>query len=137
MTLCKELHADPVIRALLWCLVSDEQLNEESLLESGMGQAEARALLQDEEGLLKRMLMRASISERFSVDKLAALLRSRLAEHVEQAESSAQLAVLLRCMKGLPQWLFPEWNVEPTDADLEGLLKLAGFKSRLSVGRAS
>ena len=68
------------------------------------------------------MRIRVSVAKRLTVRELAALLRSRLAEHIEGTKKAAELASLLRCLRGLPVWLFPEWEKEETRQRLEGLI---------------
>ena len=96
MTLSQKLHDDPVVRALLWCLISDDDLSEQSLVESGLSAVEAAALIRDEERLLKRMCVRATVAERVDVKTLAMVLRNRLLEHLEMAEKAAELSSIIR-----------------------------------------
>ena len=56
------------------------------------------------------MKRRHALSQRLGVAELASLLRNRLSEHIEAAKQASELATLLRSLKGLPLWLFPEWE---------------------------
>ncbi len=121
MSFCKQLHDDPVIRALLWCLISDDELNEQTLRDSGLSQRDAGILIRDEDGLLRRMCVRATVAERFSVKTLAMVLRARLLEHLEQTQKASELSSILRSLKALPDWMFPEWKKAAEAEDLQGL----------------
>ena len=123
MTLNEKLHDDPVVRALLWCLLAEDDLSEQSLRDSGLDADDAAALMQDEEGLLKRMCVRATIAHRFSLKTLKLVLRNRLSEHLEMAQKAAELSSILRSLKSLPDWLFPEWRAAAENGDIEALKK--------------
>ena len=122
MTLSQKLHDDPVVRALLWCLISDGDLGEQSLRDSGLSAEDAAALIRDEDGLLRRMCVRATVAERFSLKTLKLVLRNRLSEHLEMAQKAAELSSILRSLKSLPDWLFPEWKAAAEADDVDGLL---------------
>lgn len=134
MELNEQLYSDPVVRAMLWCLISDDDLSAETLEDNGLSAAEAASILRDEAGRLRQLRLRLGIAARFNVAKLAALLRSRLAEHIEALQKSTELSGMLRSMKSLPVWLFPEWQLaaEKQDASLGTLLQL----STLTEGQA-
>ncbi|MCB1217886.1 hypothetical protein KDL44_10860 [bacterium] len=121
MTLSQKLHDDPVVRALLWCLISDDDLSEQSLVESGLSAVEAAALIRDEERLLKRMCVRATVAERVDVKTLAMVLRNRLLEHLEMAEKAAELSSIIRSLRSLPDWLFPEWRRAAESGELDAV----------------
>jgi hypothetical protein len=125
MSICEQLFDSPVVRALLWCLIADDDLSEEALLQSGFSEDETIALLSDEEGLVRGMQLRRSLAARFSVAKLAELCRSRLAEHLERAGKASEISAMLRTLRSLPVWLFPEWEVQEQASNLEELLHLA------------
>ncbi|MEZ5337114.1 MAG: hypothetical protein R3F46_02525 [bacterium] len=121
MTLCRKLHDDPVVRALLWCLISADELTEQTLVESGLSAEDAAALIREEEGLLKRMCVRATIAERFDVNTLAMVLRNRLLEHLEMAQKAAELSSIIRSLRSLPDWLFPEWRRAAESGDIDAV----------------
>jgi hypothetical protein len=122
----EKLFNDPVVRAMLWCLICDGELEAEAMQACGFTADEAGSILRDEEGRLRQLRLRLGIARRFNVEKLAALLRSRLAEHVEALQKSTELAGMLRSMKSLPTWLFPEWQaaVPQQEYSVANLLKL-------------
>src|SRR5690606_21936724 len=122
MTFSQNLHDDPVVRALLWCLISDDDLSEQSLRDSGLSAEDAAALIRDEEGLLKRMCVRATVAERSGVKTLQLVLHNRRSEHLEMAQKAAELSSILRSLKSLPDWLFPEWRKAAEADDADGLL---------------
>ncbi|MCB1217614.1 MAG: hypothetical protein R3F46_07765 [bacterium] len=125
MSVCAKLHDDPTVRVMLWCLLGNGQLTESSLREFGLSRAESQAIMRDEEGLLRRMRMRYAISRQITVADLAALLRERLSHHIENAQKSSELSSLLRCLAGLPDWIFPEWEKAQIAASAEPLLPMA------------
>lgn len=110
MDVCRRLHDDPSVRALLWCLLSSSELDIKTLKESGFGDVESHAILKDEPGLLRAMKRRYALSQRLSVQNLAGLLRHKLSEHIERSQKATELSSILRCLKSLPDWLFPEWE---------------------------
>ncbi|MCB1219779.1 MAG: hypothetical protein H7A35_12005 [Planctomycetales bacterium] len=122
MYLCEKLHEDPSIRTLLWCLIGSGELDQATLKACGFSDVEAHAILKDESRKLRELKRRHAMAMRLTVADLAALLRNRLSEHIESAKKSSELSTLLRCLKGLPNWIFPEWEQEE-------LAKLADGKS--------
>ncbi|MEZ5337406.1 MAG: hypothetical protein R3F46_04000 [bacterium] len=125
MKLCESLHEDPSIRVLLWCLHDAGELSADSLRECGLTRTEADALIRDESGLLRRLKQRAALATRLTVERLAKLIRNRLAYHLENTQKQSELACLLRSLRGLPDWLFPEWQ-QGNERNLESLLSLGG-----------
>lgn len=123
-----KLFDDPTIRALLWCLLEDGELDEHNLKKSGLSEAEARAIMHDNTGALRLMRMRHRMAGRFKPASLASLLRSRLAIHLEATEKASELSSLLRSMKQLPDWIFEEWK-KAGGADLDKLMSMAGRSS--------
>ncbi|MCB1186845.1 hypothetical protein KDL29_06720 [bacterium] len=110
MYLCEKLHEDPSIRTLLWCLIGSGELHQAGLKDCGFTDVEAHAILKDESRKLRELKRRHAMAMRLTVADLASLLRNRLSELIESAKKASELSTLLRCLKGLPSWVFPEWE---------------------------
>ena len=110
MDLCQKLHEDPCVRALLWCLISAGELDQAGLKAAGFSDTETHAILKDQHGLLRRMRQHHQLSQRMGVKELATLIRHKLSEQLGNVKKAAELSSILRCLKGLPAWLFPEWE---------------------------
>ncbi|MEZ5337655.1 MAG: hypothetical protein R3F46_05265 [bacterium] len=126
----ERLFADPSVRALLWCLLGSGKLTEEQLLESGFDREEARAILADPDGRLRTLRRSMALAEALTPEKLASLLRARLSEQIQALKGAGELASLLRSLRSLPDWLFPQWqqqNARKGNDGLAGLLGLAAL----------
>ncbi len=124
MDLCEKLHDDANVRALLWCLIGSDDLNVATLKECGMNDSEAQAIIRDQPGLLRRLRMRHATAIRITVQDLASLLRNKLSEQIENTKKATELASILRCLKGLPSWLYPEWEKAEVAEEINQLLNM-------------
>ena len=102
------------------------QLNKAGLEDYGFTAQEIDSILADKQGRLRDMQRRLRIANALTPAKLAAMLRARLSEQIERLEDSRALSSLLRSLKGLPQWLFPEWQKQEQGMPFDGLMALAG-----------
>ncbi|MCB1218056.1 hypothetical protein KDL44_11725 [bacterium] len=134
MDLCKQLHDDPCVRALLWCLISAGELDQAGLKAAGFVDTEVHAILKDQHNLLRRMKQHHQLAQRMGVKELATLIRHKLTEQLGNVQKAAELSSILRCLKGLPAWLFPEWEkAELANLAESGIAGLNGLARGLSV----
>ena|SRR5690606_30475192 len=127
MDVCQKLHDQASVRALLWCLMATGSLDKANLKDCGFNDVECHELLKDKHGLLRKMKQQRAMALRMRVSDMAEMLRFKLAEHLKNAKKAAELSSLLRCLKSLPVWLFPEWEqAELQKLAHKGLDALAG-----------
>ncbi|MEZ5337313.1 MAG: hypothetical protein R3F46_03530 [bacterium] len=134
MDLNKQLFEDSTVYCLLWSLLHRGPIDHKVLRDNGFSDSECVNILKDAEGRLRALKRRASAAALITPDSLAALLRSKLSEMLSAAEKSSELSCLLRTLKGLPDWLFPQWREQASELrNLDELRRLAGKSAELPV----
>ena len=138
MDLCQKLHDDPCIRALLWCLISSGEMDQAGLKAAGFSDTETHAILKDQHNLLRHMKQHHQLAQRMGVKEMASLIRHKLNEQLGNVKKASELSSILRCLKGLPDWLFPEWEraelAKLAEKGLAGLNGMGNGKAAQPVG---
>ncbi|MCB1221871.1 MAG: hypothetical protein H7A35_07490 [Planctomycetales bacterium] len=126
MDLNAQLFEDSTVYCLLWALQHKGEIDRGILMEHGFTDVEAANILKDEAGRLRALKRRVASAAAITPESLAAMLRAKLSEMLSRVEKSTELSSLLRSLKGLPDWLFPQWKLEAEEQrNLDALRRLA------------